>query len=340
MVVIGDKMERIKYLDVLKFFAIYLVVLGHTIQFMTGSDNSFKEDILFNIIYTFHMPLFAFISGYFSISGLNKSFNSFLYRRSIQLLLPVFSWSIVYVIYIILVERPAHYMGIVKSCFLYHLWFLKCIWICNIVLYLIFKYIKEFKKALWLFIITCLLLCVDKDLGNMYWISFLLPIYGVGFVVHRKNYNFNKYISIIALVIYIILFQFWKVDYLIYFTPIKFINSGAIDIDNIGVTVLRWLIGLSFIIFIYNISKSIFPLIKEKIQNILSNIGQRTLGIYIIQTFLFMILIRYNINVLCLDSGYVLVLFLSILLMFISYYIVLLLEKIPILKMLFLGKVL
>lgn len=51
-------MNRILQIDVLKGFAILLVVLGHAI-YETYSENN----IVFRMIYSFHMPLFMFLSG-------------------------------------------------------------------------------------------------------------------------------------------------------------------------------------------------------------------------------------------------------------------------------------
>lgn len=55
-----NSMERIGYIDSLRGFAILLVVVGHLIQY---NYSSFLDSCLFNVIYSFHMPLFFFISG-------------------------------------------------------------------------------------------------------------------------------------------------------------------------------------------------------------------------------------------------------------------------------------
>ena len=57
--------ERNRMLDSLKGFAIFLVVLGHVIQTVFAPD-SYDSNVIFKIIYSFHMPLFIFISGYLS----------------------------------------------------------------------------------------------------------------------------------------------------------------------------------------------------------------------------------------------------------------------------------
>lgn len=50
---------RISYIDQLKGIAILLVVLGHVIGY-----NNCEDSFLWRFIYSFHMPLFMFISGY------------------------------------------------------------------------------------------------------------------------------------------------------------------------------------------------------------------------------------------------------------------------------------
>ena len=51
------------YFDNLKFILIFLVVLGH---YCGSYLESWLMLGIYNFIYSFHMPLFIFISGYFS----------------------------------------------------------------------------------------------------------------------------------------------------------------------------------------------------------------------------------------------------------------------------------
>ena len=52
------------YFDNLKALLIFLVVLGHMLLYFTGICNNIK--IIVDFIYVFHMPLFIFVTGYFS----------------------------------------------------------------------------------------------------------------------------------------------------------------------------------------------------------------------------------------------------------------------------------
>lgn len=55
--------QRLVWADSLKGILILLVVLGHAIQGVY-TDNV-ETDRLWNVIYSFHMPAFFAISGYF-----------------------------------------------------------------------------------------------------------------------------------------------------------------------------------------------------------------------------------------------------------------------------------
>ena len=66
-------MKRIEYIDALRGFAIFLMVVGHVIPNLYLN----KQMVLPNLnlwIYSFHMPLFFTISGYFIMIIRNSPF--------------------------------------------------------------------------------------------------------------------------------------------------------------------------------------------------------------------------------------------------------------------------
>ncbi|MGN1245821.1 MAG: acyltransferase family protein [Muribaculaceae bacterium] len=86
--------QRIEYFDLLKGMAIFLVVMGHVITMcIRGIDAAF----LFKLIGQVHMPVFFFISGYFTYK------DSFappaLKKRFIQLIVPFFVVSALWIWY-------------------------------------------------------------------------------------------------------------------------------------------------------------------------------------------------------------------------------------------------
>ena len=68
--------ERNRWLDIVKGLTIFLMILGHCIQNGNGaayiSSQAFWSDKVTIFIYSFHMPLFMLISGYFLHYSLKK----------------------------------------------------------------------------------------------------------------------------------------------------------------------------------------------------------------------------------------------------------------------------
>lgn len=137
----NDKMEknRITYLDNLKGFAIILVILGHIIQMWYDSD--FTHNKVWLYIYSFHMPLFMFISGYITGIYSNKlSILQFSKKRFIQLIIPLLCWISIY----LFKEQNCEISDAIKSSLL-KLWFLWSLFIIAIIGMLCEKIINKFK---------------------------------------------------------------------------------------------------------------------------------------------------------------------------------------------------
>ena len=58
---------RVPFWDNARFAAIVLVVFGHAVQRLTYDSDA--AEALYLLVYAFHMPLFALVSGYFSSAG-------------------------------------------------------------------------------------------------------------------------------------------------------------------------------------------------------------------------------------------------------------------------------
>ncbi|MCM1122063.1 MAG: acyltransferase family protein [Eubacterium sp.] len=83
---------RNSYMDFLKGIAILLVIAGHSISDIHGME------MLFNLIYSFHMPLLFFVSGYIEEQNAAKYAGRerrMLSRRMTGLLLPYLSWTVI-----------------------------------------------------------------------------------------------------------------------------------------------------------------------------------------------------------------------------------------------------
>ena len=87
-------MTRNNTVDIIRGFAMLLVVLGHT---MSGCTADFQDSFLFQVIWTLQMPLFIIISGYvtrYSRPLLNGgALWSFVKKRSLAYLFPWAIWT-------------------------------------------------------------------------------------------------------------------------------------------------------------------------------------------------------------------------------------------------------
>lgn len=83
--------SRLLWPDVLKSFAIFLVILGHVSSVYDSRGYSSPIALW---IYSFHMPLFMMLSGMFFKYSLKKDFKTLLIDKSRLLLLPLLCWGI------------------------------------------------------------------------------------------------------------------------------------------------------------------------------------------------------------------------------------------------------
>lgn len=77
-------------IDAVRGFAVVLVVLGHVLQ---GSLTEPRSHWIYRGIYSFHMPLFVFLSGY--VTGLaahRGGFSKFLFKKFRVLVVPFLAW--------------------------------------------------------------------------------------------------------------------------------------------------------------------------------------------------------------------------------------------------------
>lgn len=83
-------MKRLDYIDIAKCFAILCVVIGHTLCYdLYGFERAWKESALMQFIYSFHMPLFIFLSGIVSVTVIEqKNLLRDIIKRERTLLVP------------------------------------------------------------------------------------------------------------------------------------------------------------------------------------------------------------------------------------------------------------
>jgi acyltransferase len=221
---------RSSWIDTLKGIGIILVVIGHL------SAN--KYDNLVRYIYSFHMPLFFFISGYlFNLNKYREVPLKFLQKKVKTLLLPYLTFTVIsydfYMIcdFLLRVYQPAIYNENILGKGIYFnlinifltqkelintpLWFLLCLFTVEILFYLISrKYYKSQNNILYFIIFLSFVgyICSNYGSTRFPWkldVAFTaISFYAVGFFFHNhydKLFLERKvYIFFILLILHLV----------------------------------------------------------------------------------------------------------------------------------------
>ncbi len=350
METIKPKKERDFILDFAKGIAIILVVLGHTFQ---GQANNFDDIYGFRIIYSFHMPLFAFLSGAaashwvtkFTIASsfleLTKSSIYRINRSAAHLLVPFISWTIIsfwmnnskelFQEYIIDIFRHAD-----RS-----LWFLPCIFWCTTYTSLFMLFITFIRKAasgtsmdelachaesLPVQMLALLIIWkisepnLPTELGLVFANQFhggLFVFFLLGIVLFKHFIKIKSVIfRVIPYVIFLILIPYWHRT-----LPNNLIQDSPEFLTNNWLTnKYAMIVAISGTLTAIDISRLIHSIKIIKLNFLIYYIGTASLGIYAIHFYF----LKYQLHV--------------ILTIFISLLIYQLISTIPTAKTLLLGK--
>ena len=184
--------QRITYIDQLKGIAIILVVIGHFIQYNTIAA---KDSGLFSFIYSFHMPLFMFISGYVAFKTTKvtifESYGNFLLKKARSLLVPFFAWPLIvdnfvfrsdlnfdfYNRALLLLADPR-----IGLWFLWYLFFLTVIFSAFLFLSMRFNRKNKLFFDATICIFLSLFLLLVKFLGNLIYIDGFIQYFGYFFL--------------------------------------------------------------------------------------------------------------------------------------------------------------
>lgn len=251
-------MNRLIFIDNAKGIGILLMILGHI---------SNIPDVLHSWIYSFHMPLFFFISGYLFNKDKYPNIKDYVILKFNRLIVPYFGMA--FICYFIMVfifgkyENGFKYiLGILYSRGTLEwlpncspLWFLTCLFIVEMIIYNI---LRNIKKDRYIFIIVIMLgllgaIVYKFILIKLPWnidTALIASVFSlIGFLVKKysifdKIKKYNKFVFVIC-----ILCNYISVLY----------NENAVDLDGnkYGNLFLFYLGAFSGIIIIILICKKI-----------------------------------------------------------------------------------
>lgn len=222
-----EKSKRNKKIDIIKGIGIILVVFGHVIN----SDVNIYGLNINNLLYVFHMPLFFLISGYITKYEKDSNFMEYLKKKTRGIIIPYFIFSTLCFVYWFILERRIRHqmdvsvikvllnipLGFINDKYLLPnivLWFLPCLFISEIIFYIIRKIKKRHIQCMVeiiLFIIG-IILCNYKVILpfgiETAFVSLLFLSIGNVYGKYEEKVN-NKYVIVIPIIIMLYISAFY-----------------------------------------------------------------------------------------------------------------------------------
>lgn len=271
--------QRDSFFDVLKFVLIVFVILGHVVE---KSLSDYYMRLLYTYIYSFHMPLFVFISGYFS----KKKDKKLCLKSNLKLFETLVIFQILYLLPNIISTRSISLISFCEPHWI--LWYLlSLIWWRIGLQILPQKLLDKRNLMIGASILVSLLSQISCAYANVFaWQRTLgfLPFFVLGYYAQQTNImerirNIKPSYSIALLIIFVISVYCLNSDTLKIFQQSLFFRD--MDIPNSVNTVgLRLTCRIIDLIVVSIISICVINLCNFAPKR-LNNLGQNTMMFYV-----------------------------------------------------------
>ena len=270
--------QRIEYLDLVKLFTIYLVIIGHVIAMMV--NGYIVGEKLNSLIYSFHMPLFMLLSGFFvSSKSEDIPIINIVTKKAKQLLLPSITCTAICLLYLWLVREHVN----IRDEIIGNSWFLKTLF----VYYILYCVLRKTGLNIWLLMpLSCGVLFILPHASSLQ-ANLLFPYFWGGYLIKRykllEKLTFSWSYAILSLLLFAGLYtlqRYWNIP--------NYVEINIITLQSQWYLILiRYCVAfagsIATILTISIIYKSIK---KYPITTKCARYGKWTLGIYILQTIL------------------------------------------------------
>ena len=307
--------KRYLLIDLAKAITILLVVWGHMIQYLHGTEYDYLNDLIFKWIYGFHMPAFALVSGFLYSKSRKTEFGKSIVRKSKQLLLPVISWALVLTIldcfFNILMHEPnsgGFFFNRFFTRCLNDLWFLKGIFICFLLVILVEKTAGMSSAGVFLLTLIALSTFFWPRACKFHFYGFLVPFYFVGYIVGKrindpnriernKGDNINQSINqsikylilfVVLFVLYLLLLSLFQKEHYIYTSGLALFESTYGVYVQIWNDLFRFVMGILGCSMLITGCHAIQSRIPQRVFVWIIKISSSTLAIYVISASMFM----------------------------------------------------
>ena len=340
-------MNRVLWIDLIKVFATFCVVLLHTTApvvdaFSNISGLNWNFGNMYGSVVRMAVPLFFMVTGVLLLNTKEETLNMFFRKRFMKVVIPLVAWTIIYILFrkYMLDKDISIMVELFKSILVpryYHLWFLYAI----IGIYLFIPIFKIFvnnasRRMQWYFLILWVIFASFSPLvGDLvgYNIPNHMPMltghFGyllLGYVLAKMDISKTMFYGAFFIILLSSLVTYFGTIYL------------SIDADKfVGVfysslsTQVIFLAASYFIIIKYISEKVIVG--HEKFRTATYTIGVTSLGIYLIHPMILFFLQDIGMYALNGESTLVMVPLTAIITFILSFIIVLILRKIPIVKL-------
>lgn len=197
--------------DNIKCFMIFFVVFAHLLEMLNGKISN----TLYILIYTFHMPIFAYVSGYFS-KGNMKSIKKFIYIYLI--------WqSIFYLFDVIVLNKNIKFSLTLPN---WTLWYIFAMIFWNLIIKFIDRFSDKFSANNYLYIllisiVISLLAGYFNEIGYEFSASRIItffPYFLLGYInrninIKKENLKIHKYKNWIIAIFLIIAISYFFVNF-------------------------------------------------------------------------------------------------------------------------------
>lgn len=270
-------LEREVWVDYAKAIGIILVVYGHVARGVFQAGMQYDPTIHYlvdSVIYSFHMPLFFFLSGLFYIDALKKRGVGVIVNKAETILYPFIIWSLLQGgIEVILSNYTNNHTTIPQVLSLFwapraQFWFLYALFLISIVGF--FVYLRLSSKLYFsVFILSVLVYLIRDNFISIRVLNYVLMnfvFFSFGVLVYDKKSIWEKYNNVVlttSAIVFLIFQWLFHIKMHLALTTEKY-----------------WLVLLLALISIIFVTSLCFYLRKFKIKW-LALIGASSLGIYL-----------------------------------------------------------
>ncbi len=254
--------KRVEWIDTLRGLAMFFVVLGHA--FID------KNNIIRNYIYSFHMPLFFFISG-LTTKRNDIKFIDYLKKKTKSILIPYLFLNIFMLLYKIIMNFIAGMypsLNILKSLGAFfngygdsipciQSWFLLALFVMDLIFFILTKITKNDKQLTIGVVLIFILGCIYSKTNSSFLMLWHIDTALIGLLFYYLGYIFMKYINKLNVIInsnkslILILFTFPLAYYLQYINGRVSMNGNYYN--NIALFLISSLITIFSLIIFTNI---------------------------------------------------------------------------------------